>query len=434
VSAAAPVVGILPAGDLLEDWLDPLGVSIERFAAEMLGSWMFAYVQALRLAGVECVIFCVSARVSEPQHYTHAPTGGQICILPATSAYRPLRAAWERLGTASMPAGGAGVARRIPAILLRSWIAHMPMPLLLLRQQVDRYGCDALLCQDNESSRFDVCSIFGAVAGIPVFATFQGGALEPWPLRPLRRLGLHLCAGLVISAQEEVQRVRRDYGVPKDKIARIFDPVDVAPWSAGARDRTRALLAIPEPATVVAWHGSIDISYKGLDILLDAWDDVCRALPDQDLRLLVIGGGTDAAEFRRRTAEQRTAGLIWIEEWVLDRGLLADYLAAADVYAFPSRGDGFAIAPIEGMAAGLPLVTTASRGMPDLLEDGDASGGVVVPRGDVRAFSAALQRLIRDPALRRILGDRARARVAASFAPDSIGRQLRDFLLPAALQ
>jgi glycosyltransferase involved in cell wall biosynthesis len=432
MSAAAPVVGILPAGDLLEDWLDPLGISLEQFAREMLGSWMFAYVQALRLAGVDCVIFCVSARVRAPQHYTHAPSGARICILPATSAYRPLRSAWERLGALFTRAGDSRAVSRIPVILSRSWIAHMATPLLLLRQQANRYGCDALLCQDNESSRFDICSIFGAVAGIHVFATFQGGAVEPWPLRPLRRLGLRLCTGLIISAREEVQRVRHKYAVPDSKIARIFDPVDVSPWSQGERDRMRALLAIPESATVVVWHGSIDIRYKGLDILLDAWDDVCLALPDHNLRLLVIGGGTDAEAFRRRIEQQRPAGLIWIDEWVLDRSVLADYLAAADVYAFPSRGDGFAIAPIEGMAAGLPLVTTASRGMPDLLEDGEASGGLLVPRGDVRAFSEALQRLIRDTELRRLLGKRARARVQECFAPASIGRQLRAFLFPEA--
>jgi glycosyltransferase involved in cell wall biosynthesis len=126
----------------------------------------------------------------------------------------------------------------------------------------------------------------------------------------------------------------------------------------------------------------------------------------------------------------------WRDEYVQDRALLRLHLAAADVFAFPSRHEGFAVAPLEAMACGLPVVAAEAPGIPDLLSGGEASGGVIVPRGDSAAFGAALGRALDDVAWARATGARARRRVEEACAPDSVGRQLRDFLFgddPASL-
>jgi glycosyltransferase involved in cell wall biosynthesis len=431
-----PTIGILHSGALLEDWLDPLGVSLDSFE-EMTGSWVFGYMSALRLAGVRSVLFCISSRVDAPEHRVHGPTGATICLLPSPAPYRLLRPALDRRSQDPSRTGEGGAAarprpprwRRALTSLGRGWVGHLPTPLLLLRREVRRHGCIALLCQDYEYSRFDVCSLSFALLGVPVFATFQGGATEPWVVRPLRRLALRVCSGLIISAEDEANRVRTSYGVPSEKIVRIFDPIDLTAWAPRDRLQARAGLGLPAAARVVAWHGAVDLHYKGLDVLLLAWSEVCRAMPGEDLRLLLVGTGVDSEQLRRRVQAERLRGVVHIDEWVNDRETLAGYLSAADVYAFPSRNDGFAISPIEAMACGLPLVTTDSRGMPDLLEGGEASGGRIVPREDAAAFAEALGSLLDDPQRCRELGARARARVEACFAPEIIGRQLRDFLL-----
>jgi glycosyltransferase involved in cell wall biosynthesis len=111
---------------------------------------------------------------------------------------------------------------------------------------------------------------------------------------------------------------------------------------------------------------------------------------------------------------------------VQDRALLRMHLAAGDVFAFPSRHEGFAVAPLEAMACGLPIIAAAAPGIPDLLADGEASGGIMVPRGDSTAFAAALGRALDDPAWTRATGALARQRVAEVCAPESVGRRLRD--------
>src|SRR3990172_3465564 len=76
-------VALLPWGDLIEDFLDSIGVSLETFCKEMTGGWMFGYIDALRLVGVRTVVFCISARVKTPMRFTNIPTGATICVLTA---------------------------------------------------------------------------------------------------------------------------------------------------------------------------------------------------------------------------------------------------------------------------------------------------------------------------------------------------------------
>jgi starch synthase len=43
---------------------------------------MFGYINALKQVGVRTVLFCISAHVDRPSHFTHIPTGTPICVLP----------------------------------------------------------------------------------------------------------------------------------------------------------------------------------------------------------------------------------------------------------------------------------------------------------------------------------------------------------------
>src|SRR5215468_441043 len=84
-------VALLPWGNLLEDFLDTIGISLETFCTEFTGSWMFGYVDALRQVGVRTVLICISARVAAPFRCVHGPTGAAISVLPAPRLYRALQ-------------------------------------------------------------------------------------------------------------------------------------------------------------------------------------------------------------------------------------------------------------------------------------------------------------------------------------------------------
>jgi starch synthase len=284
----------------------------------------------------------------------------------------------------------------------------------------------ALLCQEYEDPRFDVCVALGRALRIPVYATFQGADYQLSRLeRPLRPLSLRACAGLVIGAEEEAERVRRRYRFPTERIARIPNPIDPDVWRPVGRARARAELALPKSATVVAWHGQVQIRRKGLDLLLETWRLLTETRPTRDLRLVLLGTGEDAAELRRLVDASGLQGVRLLDEWVHDRRRIRAVLSASDVYAFPSRHEGLPVAPLEALACGLPVVGADAQGVRDVVGD----CGAVVPRDDPTALADALGNLLDDDRLRRQLSRRARARVEESFALAPVGARLRAFLV-----
>lgn len=427
-------VALVDWSELLEDYLDNIGVTFESFRDEMSGGWMFGYIEALRRAGLRVVLFCVSARVTETMRFTHAPTGADLCVLPASRVYRALRrrvlnpyanTLEEAVGMVQ------GRARRAWWSAARELMPYLSTPIVRLARELRRQRCDTLLVQDYEHARFDVCLLLGRLTRRRVYATFQGGDASHRRLeRALRRLTVHSADGLFVGAGAEAVRLRGRYGLANEKIMRVFNPLDLSEWQPGDRAMSRRELGIPLEARVVVWHGRVDYRRKGLDVLLEAWQRLCNERPDEDLRLVLVGTGNDAAELRTAIAGIR--GVVWVDEYVRDRARLQTYLHAADIYAFPSRHEGFAVAPLEAMASGLPLVAADAPGIGDLLEGGEASGGIVVPRGDEEAFAEALARLIDDEDLCCALGARARARVEESFSLEAVGARLKEFLTKGA--
>jgi len=177
------------------------------------------------------------------------------------------------------------------------------------------------------------------------------------------------------------------------------------------------------------WCGRVEIERKGLDVLLEAWDQICCQRPETDLRLLLVGTGSNANELHQRITNMELRGVLRVDEFVNDRTVIQRYLSAADVYTLPSRHEGFPVAPVEAMACGLPVVATDAPGVLDIFQAGEASGGLIVPRNDVQALASALDRVLDDEVWGRELGKLARHRAEECFSLLAIGKQLRNFLL-----
>jgi starch synthase len=431
--ATRPTVALLPWGDLLEDFLDSIGLSLEAFRDEMSGGWLFGYVEALRRAGVDTVVVCVSARVQEPARWRHEPTGAPLTVLPAPPAYlgarRVLRDphAWSRREAVGR--------RRLLGAAAHNLAPYTATPLRALAAEVRRHRCGAILCQEYEYPRFDACVLLGRLLRLPVFATFQGGDVQRVGLeRPLRPLTLKACSGLVIGSAVEAERVRRRYRVPAEKIAQVRNPLDVRAWSPTDRGEARREVGLPPDGVVVAWHGRVDVRTKGLDLLVEAWRRLASEGSVSDGRLLLVGTGDGASELQELLRAPGLESVEWVNEYVLDRGRMRSYLSAADLYVLPSRREGFPVAPVEAMACGLPVVAAEAPGVREIFPAGEESGGVVVPREDAHALADALAALLADEPRRVELGRRARRRAEEAFSLEAVGGQLRDFFVRRGLR
>ena len=92
---------------------------------------------------------------------------------------------------------------------------------------------------------------------------------------------------------------------------------------------------------------------------------------------------------------------------------MADILRASDVFVLSSRVEGNPLSVMEAMAAGLPVVSTAVGGVPELVRDGET--GLLVPSEDAGALARAVQALMDDPARRRAMGAAARQDAVSRF-------------------
>jgi starch synthase len=417
------VIAFLPWGDVLEDWLEPIGLTAGDFGERMAGGWMFNYVRALGLAGVGTVFFCFSRDATTPERRVHSETGAPIWVLPPSRAFRLVRA--RQLNE---PVGSRPGPRRIAGAALRNLSPFLATPPRALSRLLRAEGCRAMLCQEYEDPRFDVAVVLGRALGMPTFASFQGGDHQVSRLeRPIRPLTMRMAGGLIIAAADEIRRVQRRYRLPDAKVARIFNPVDLEEWQPGDRSRARAELGLAPDACVIVSHGRIRFEDKATDVLVEAWRRAAEPRGER-ARLLLVGEGPDSPQLERLLRDAGVPSLTWIREFVTDRARVRTALSAADAYVLGSRLEGQPVAPLEAMAMGLPVVATDASGVPDIFEQGEADGGLVVPRDDVDALAAALGRVVDDAQLRQDLGARARARVERAFSLGVVGRQLREFM------
>jgi starch synthase len=409
----------------IEDFLEPHGLTLEGFATEMNTGWLFGYVRALQRAGIGSIVVCVSRGVDVVTELTHQATGVPILAVPASPLYRALAGAIRnphgRTAEAMFGPSAAGPSawlRRLGVPL----IPYLATPLLPLARVLRARRVTALFCQEYEFPRFDACALVCAGLGLPLFGIYQGGSYRRWSSeRLVRRPAIRSARALVVSSRAERERVGERYGLASARLAAIPNPIDTDVWQPpDDRAATRRELGIPNETRLVAWHGRVEVAKKGLDVLLGAWAHLAR----EDRRLLLIGDGADASELRSRIAGSGLHGVHFHDHYLSDGRELARLLGAADVYVLPSRHEGMAVAPLEAMACGLPLVATRVSGVAETLPDGEASGGLTVPAEDPASLAGALAGLLDDPAHARELGARARQTALERFSLDAVGRQL----------
>ncbi|PDW00725.1 glycosyltransferase family 4 protein [Candidatus Chloroploca asiatica] len=103
-------------------------------------------------------------------------------------------------------------------------------------------------------------------------------------------------------------------------------------------------------------------------------------------------------------------------------GLVAAY-QSCDILLFPSRLEGFGIAPAEALACGRPVVTTRAGALPEVVDQG--LNGFLVARDDIAGYAEKVRILGEDAAMRRSFGDHGRHKVASNFGYDQLGNRFR---------
>ncbi len=239
-----------------------------------------------------------------------------------------------------------------------------------------------------------------------------------------RRLVMPRIDGVAGVSETTLAAVRAHYalgGIPMEHIPRGADPAALAPARPPAA--VRAELGTPEGAPVLLYLGSLTAE-KRLDRML-AWVAGARR-EHPGLRLWVVGEGPLRGDLERLAAERGLGGAV---AFAGVRELVGDFLAAADLLLLSSDTEGMPGAVIEAAAAGVPAVATAVGGVAECVEDG-VTGRLVDPTADPTgeaAGAAAISALLADPERRRVMGEAARRRFAASWHIDAVAARYLAF-------
>lgn len=257
--------------------------------------------------------------------------------------------------------------------------------------------------------------------GLPLVTTYHTLYTEylhyarPIPvswLRPgivaLARSFCNACAAVVVPT-EPIREIVRGYGVTT--------PIEVIPTSAVVSPAPedvgypRARFGLPEDAAIVLFAGRL-APEKNLELLLRAFAAARTEPGAAPAHLLLVGGGPSEAALRALAAQLGIGASLTFAGF-LPRAELIRCYGGADLFAFSSTTDTQGLVILEAKSAGLPVVSVDAFGPATVVRDG--VDGFLVPN-DPAPFAAALARLIRDRALRRQMGERARED-ALRFSP-----------------
>ncbi len=176
---------------------------------------------------------------------------------------------------------------------------------------------------------------------------------------------------------------------------------------------------MPEQAKLLLSVGRLSHE-KGHADLIDAISLLARRRPDLSFRLILVGDGPE------RPALLRQCKALQVDDKVILAGYRSDvrlFYAMATAVALPSLSEGSPNVLLESMAAGAPVAATAVGGVPEIATDLETA--LLTPKGDAPSMSAALERLLTEPALGARLAAAAKLMVETSYTPEAY----RDHLL-----
>ncbi len=244
-------------------------------------------------------------------------------------------------------------------------------------------------------------------------------------------------AGLLVRKMRAARFVVTCTGANHDHLHALAPEVPIHRIYHGLNAEFSQLITGMEPAErpAVAQIVSVGrlVSKKGFDVLVEA---VARLHASGIEARLVIAGehGDDEEHIRALVEHHRLTDAVEFLG-IVNQQQLFDLYRSSTVFALACRvddsgdRDGIPNVLMEAMAAGLPVVSTAISGIPELIDDG--TNGLLVAPEDPDALADALLRVIKDPRLAADLGLAGRTTIAQRFDGRRLAMQLTELFATA---
>ncbi|KAA6458310.1 glycosyltransferase family 4 protein [Acidobacteria bacterium AB60] len=210
----------------------------------------------------------------------------------------------------------------------------------------------------------------------------------------------------IVAVSPAVKLILERSGVPHNKIEIVDNGIDFAGFES-AKPALRAELGLGD-ALVIGFVGRLSPE-KGLKDLLRAASSLFSRW--ESAKLVFVGAGPEEVSL---TTLANELGIGKRTHFLGQRSDMPDVYASLDVLALPSATEGLPLTLLEALASRRAVVASSVGAVPDVVVGG--STGLLIAPGDVRALADAIELLLRDPTLRRRLGEEGRALVLRRYS------------------
>ena len=233
-----------------------------------------------------------------------------------------------------------------------------------------------------------------------------------FPLSKIHRLTSRRTSRVIAVSEAVADGLRAQNIFAPDKIVTIHNGIDVERFARG-----RGGTGVPP----VNRAGRIRVGMvghlapiKGQEEFIRAAAIICRTRDDVDF---IIAGEDKSRDCENRARIEKLirdldlGGRVQLTGWIDD---VATLLATLDLFVSPARSEPFGLSIVEAMAAGVPVIATASEGAREIIDAGES--GRLVPIGEVEALAKAIEELLDDAHERGRLASKARVVAHSKFS------------------
>lgn len=275
-----------------------------------------------------------------------------------------------------------------------------------------------------------VARMIHRITGAPYWVMLYG--IDVWcELAPAKVEALRAAQQLVSISKFTLESASARHGLEKSKSV-FLAPTFSIDESEAATQRTSSAAPNQPPSVLTVGRLSASERYKGHDIMLDAWPNVLREIPEA--RYIIVGDGDDRSRLESRAKELGLAASVIFKGGVSSAELQSCY-DECQVFAMPARtelnptaprGEGFGIVFLEAMAHGKPVVGPNVGAPTEFIHDGEH--GLLVDPVNPAELSRALVELLAHPERARQMGEAGREWVRQQYSYDMFRERLRKIL------
>jgi glycosyltransferase involved in cell wall biosynthesis len=258
----------------------------------------------------------------------------------------------------------------------------------------------------------------GSLSGFhPYILSVWGSDVYDFPYKSSLRMALIKrnlkVADLIVSTSHAMAKQTRQICEGVSKIHVTPFGIDINTFKPDKSRKNKDIITIGTVKTLSFIYG--------IDILIRGFAEARNALMKSDnciaskLRLLIVGSGENRDSLKQLV---ESLNITCVTEFTgaVDHARVPDYLNKIDIYVAASRSESFGVSILEASACSLPVIVTSVGGLLEVVEDGIT--GIIIPKDDHHALAKAIEKLVINENLRRLMGQAGRQRVIDRYLWD----------------